>query len=116
MIITQQQQPQQQQLKQQQQQQQSWPLQNQTMIRIPSMPPTAPITPNNTTPNTDRPSGGTSEAANLFERTREDELLGGDATMSNVLYCNLNHPELKQQFPGRLPIKGFSCHVSPLPR
>ncbi|CAF5038953.1 unnamed protein product, partial [Rotaria socialis] len=25
--------------------------------------------------------------------------LGANATMSNVLYCNVNHPELKQQFP-----------------
>ena len=29
-----------------------------------------------------------------------DEDLGENATYSAVLYCNLKHPELKQQYPG----------------
>ena len=40
-----------------------------------------------------------------MERTREDELLGGNATMSNVLYCNVNHPDLKQQYPGEIHVR-----------
>lgn len=30
-----------------------------------------------------------------------DEDLGENATISAVLYCNLRHPELKQQYPGK---------------
>ena len=88
---------------QQQQQSQTWPSQSQTMIRIPSISSGPIIPPANVTPNPDR-SGGTggTEQNNLIERTREDELLGTNATMSNVLYCNVNHPDLKQQFPGKI--------------
>ena len=84
----------------QQQQQQSWP-QQQTMIRMPLMPSATPPTPASTTPTQDRSGSSTAEHSNLMERTREDELLGTNATMSNVLYCNVNHPDLKQQFPGK---------------
>lgn len=84
-------------------QQQNWPQQPQTMIRIPPMPPASAssLTPSSTTPTQDRSGTATTEHANLIERTREDELLGQNATMSNVLYCNVNHPDLKQQFPGK---------------
>lgn len=81
-------------------QQQNWP-QQQTMIRMPLMPSTSTTVPASTTPTLDRAASTTSEHTNLMERTREDELLGTNATMSNVLYCNVNHPDLKQQFPGK---------------
>ena len=90
------------------QQQQSWPqqqLSQQTMIRIPSMPSASSLTPTSTTPNQDRSSAATTEHTNLVERTREDELLGGNATMSNVLYCNVNHPDLRQQYPGKAHVR-----------
>lgn len=80
--------------------QQVW-NQQQTMIRMPLMQPAGMPTPANTTPNPDRSSAAAAEHTNLMERTREDELLGENATMSNVLYCNVNHPDLKQQFPGK---------------
>ncbi|CAF2074249.1 unnamed protein product [Rotaria magnacalcarata] len=84
---------------QQQQQQQSWPAQ-QTMIRMPLLQSASVSTPVCTTPTQDRSGSAVAgEHTNLLERTREDELLGANATMSNVLYCNVNHPELKQQFP-----------------
>lgn len=54
-----------------------------------------------TTPTQDRSGSVPAEHTTLMERTREDESLGANATMSNVLYCNVNHPELKQQFPGK---------------
>ncbi len=82
------------------QQQQSW-SQQQTLIRMPLIPSTSAPTPASTTPTQDRSGSSTAEHTNLMERTREDELLGNNATMSNVLYCNLNHPDLKQQFPGK---------------
>ncbi len=73
--------------------------QQQPMIRVPLMP-SASI-PASTTPTQDRSGSATAEHTNLMERTREDELLGTNATMSNVLFCNVNHPDLKQQFPGK---------------
>lgn len=76
------------------------------MIRIPSMPSAAGLTPTSTTPTQDRSGSAATEHSNLIERTREDEQLGANATMSNVLYCNANHPDLKQQFPGRT----IGCH------
>ena len=99
-------------------QQQNWPPQAQTMIRIPPMataaavavvppPPPPPPLPTvavaaaSTTPTHERSGTVTTEHANLIERTREDEMLGTNATMSNVLYCNVNYPDLKQQFPGK---------------
>ncbi len=75
--------------------------QQQTMIRMPLMPSASTPTPASTTPTQDRSGSATAEHTNLMERTREDELLGTNATMSNVLYCNVNHPDLKQQFPGK---------------
>lgn len=75
--------------------------QPQTMIRMPLMASTSTPTPASTTPTQDRSGSTTAEHTNLMERTREDELLGSNATMSNVLYCNVNHPDLKQQFPGK---------------
>jgi hypothetical protein len=75
--------------------------QQQTMIRMPLMPSTSTSTPTSTTPTQDRSGSTTAEHTNLMERTREDELLGTNATMSNVLYCNVNHQDLKQQFPGK---------------
>lgn len=78
----------------------NWP-QQQPMIRMPIMPTTPVPTPASTTPTQDRSGPAAVEHANLIERTREDESLGQNATMSNVLYCNVNHPELKQQFPGK---------------
>jgi hypothetical protein len=75
--------------------------QQQTMIRMPLMPSTSTPTPTSTTPTQDRSGSTTAEHNNLMERTREDELLGTNATMSNVLYCNVNHQDLKQQFPGK---------------
>ena len=32
----------------------------------------------------------------------KDEPLGEQATISPVLYCNVNHPELKTNYPGSL--------------
>jgi hypothetical protein len=75
--------------------------QQQTLIRMPTMQSTSTPAPASTTPTQDRSSSATAEHTNLIERTREDELLGPSATMSNVLYCNVNHPDLKQQFPGK---------------
>ena len=75
--------------------------QQQTMIRMPIMPSTSTPAPSSTTPTQDRSGSTTTEHTNLMERTREDELLGNNATMSNVLYCNVNHTDLKQQFPGK---------------
>ena len=68
------------------QQQQNWP-QQQTMIRIPLMTPTSTpaLTPTSTTPTQERSGPAAAEHTNLMERTREDELLGMNATMSNVL-------------------------------
>ncbi|CAF4175320.1 unnamed protein product, partial [Rotaria sordida] len=80
------------------QQQQNW-SQQQTMLRMPLIPTNSTTTPASTTPTQDRSGSITGEHTSLMERTREDELLGTNATMSNVLYCNVNHPELKQQFP-----------------
>jgi histone-lysine N-methyltransferase MLL3 len=31
-----------------------------------------------------------------------DEALGSSATISSVLYANVNHPEWKKEFPGKL--------------
>jgi histone-lysine N-methyltransferase MLL3 len=31
-----------------------------------------------------------------------DEALGSGATISSVLYANVNHPEWKKEFPGKL--------------
>jgi hypothetical protein len=81
-------------------QSQSWP-QQQTLIRMPLMTSTSTPTPASTTPTQDRSGSSAVEHTNLMDRTREDELLGTGATMSNVLYCNVNHPDLKQQFPGK---------------
>ena len=81
---------------------QSWAQQPQTMIRIPSMPSASSLTPASTTPTQDRSGSAATEHSNLIERTREDEQLGTGATMSNVLFCNVNHPDLKQQFPGKV--------------
>jgi len=83
--------------------------QQQTMIRMPLMPSTSTPTPTSTTPTQDRSGSTTAEHTNLMERTREDELLGTNATMSNVLYCNVNHQDLKQQFPGKKNL--FYCFV-----
>ncbi|CAF5229649.1 unnamed protein product [Rotaria magnacalcarata] len=70
------------------------------MIRMPLLQSASVSTPVCTTPTQDRSGSAVAgEHTNLLERTREDELLGANATMSNVLYCNVNHPELKQQFP-----------------
>lgn len=84
-------------ISQQQQQQQ------QRMIQMPMIPSSSASvpTPSSTTPTQDRANSAAAEHTNLMERTREDELLGNNATMSNVLYCNVNHPDLKQQFPGK---------------
>jgi len=87
---------------QQQQQQQQQP-----MIRMQIMPSTSTPAPASTTPTQDRSGSTTTEHTNLMERTREDELLGQNATMSNVLFCNVNHPELKQQFPGKTIVDYF---------
>ncbi len=84
-------------------QQTGWP-QQQTMIRMPLMTSTSTPAPASTTPTQDRSGSATAEHTNLMERTREDELLGTNATMSNVLYCNVNHTDLKQQFPGKINI------------
>ncbi len=85
--------------------------QQQTMIRMPLIPSASTPTPASTTPTQDRSGSATAEHTNLMERTREDELLGNNATMSNVLYCNLNHPDLKQQFPGKeINKKSISFH------
>jgi len=35
-----------------------------------------------------------------MQKWESDEELGDHATISAVLYCNMNHPELKQQHPG----------------
>lgn len=75
--------------------------QQQRMIQLPIMSAASVPTPSSTTPTQDRANSTTAEHTNLMERTREDELLGNSATMSNVLYCNVNHPDLKQQFPGK---------------
>ena len=80
------------------QQPKNWP-QSQSMVRMSLMPSAS--TPASTTPAHDRSGSTAGEHTNLMERTREDELLGTSATMSNVLYCNANHPELKQQFPSK---------------
>ncbi len=82
--------------------------QQQPMIRVPLMPSTSTPAPTSTTPTQDRSGSAAVEHTNLMERTREDELLGTNATMSNVLYCNVNHPDLKQQFPGKK-ISFISC-------
>jgi hypothetical protein len=79
-----------------------WPQQSQTTIRISSMPSTPNMNQESATPTQDRSGSTTTEHSNLMERTREDELLGTNATMSNVLYCNVNHCDLKQQFPGKI--------------
>ncbi|CAF1641740.1 unnamed protein product, partial [Didymodactylos carnosus] len=85
-------------LQQQQQPQlsQNWLQAPQQMIRAPSM--CAVEQPHHQHQPQTVPSSSSSEQ-NLLERTQEDELLGQSATMSNVLYCNMNHPDLRQQFP-----------------
>ena len=88
--------------------------QQQTMIRMPIMPTTSTPAPASTTPTQDRSGSATAEHTSLMERTREDELLGPNATMSNVLFCNVNHPDLKQQFPGKK-ISSIACFFS-IPR
>lgn len=37
---------------------------------------------------------------NNTERMEADELLGKGATISAVLYANINHPEWKKEYPG----------------
>lgn len=92
---------------QQQQQQQQRLIQ---MPMIPSSSSSSSVpTPSSTTPTQDRTNTAAGEHTNLMERTREDELLGNNATMSNVLYCNVNHPDLKQQFPGKIIVVKIFC-------
>lgn len=38
-----------------------------------------------------------------IQKWEKDEPLGKMATISPVLYCNINHPDLKEQHPGRPP-------------
>ena len=35
-----------------------------------------------------------------IKKWQSDEMLGDSATISQVLYANMCHPELKQQYPG----------------
>ena len=84
--------------------------QQQRMIQMPMIPPPSSVpTPASTTPTQDRANPAAAEHTNLMERTREDELLGNNATMSNVLYCNVNHQDLKQQFPGKTISSEICC-------
>jgi histone-lysine N-methyltransferase MLL3 len=34
-------------------------------------------------------------------KMEQDEALGNGATISSVLYANMNHPEWKSEFPGK---------------
>jgi hypothetical protein len=41
-----------------------------------------------------------------------DEALGSAATISSVLYANLNHPEWKSEFPGKFIPGGAAIHLA----
>jgi hypothetical protein len=41
-----------------------------------------------------------------------DEALGSAATISSVLYANLNHPEWKNEFPGKFIPGGAASHLA----
>lgn len=44
--------------------------------------------------------GQVKNARNNTERMEADEALGKNATISCVLYANINHPEWKKDYPG----------------
>lgn len=45
-------------------------------------------------------AGQAKNARNNTERMEADEALGKNATISAVLYANINHPEWKKDYPG----------------
>lgn len=51
---------------------------------------------------TEEEGGGTTTSRRNMLKWECDEDLGEHATISAVLYCNLRHPELKQQYPGTM--------------
>jgi histone-lysine N-methyltransferase MLL3 len=50
--------------------------------------------------------GGAASASSVNRQStlkmEADEALGSGATISSVLYANVNHPEWKKEFPGKL--------------
>lgn len=49
---------------------------------------------------TEEEGGGATSSRRNMLKWECDEDLGESATISAVLYCNLRHPEFKQQYPG----------------
>lgn len=49
---------------------------------------------------TEEEGGGSTSSRRNMLKWECDEDLGESATISAVLYCNLRHPEFKQQYPG----------------
>ena len=45
-------------------------------------------------------SAGQDSSRRNMQKWESDEDLGPNATISPILYCNMIHPELKQQYPG----------------
>lgn len=47
-------------------------------------------------------TSGSSVNKQSILKIEADEELGSNATISSVLYANVNHPEWKKEFPGKL--------------
>lgn len=55
-------------------------------------------------------TGNDSSRRNM-QKWESDEDLGDNATISPILYCNIQHPELKQQYPGKSHLSCCSSSV-----
>ena len=71
----------------------------------PGFPPKGPFDLDDLPKESRRPPSPRVDPQKQQQKWADDEKLGGMATISPVLYANLEHPKLKEEFPGKLALQ-----------